>query len=151
MRVLVQEVKRASVTIDNKLYSSINRGFLLFVGFTNGDSEETLRKMRDKVIKLRIFPDENGKTNLSLDQVNGEILSVSQFTLYGDMSEGNRPSFVKSMKPDEARILFALWNNLLKEKMPSLQTGVFQADMQVELINDGPFTIWLDSDELFKK
>lgn len=151
MRVLVQEVKRASVTIGNKLYSSINRGFLLFVGFTNGDSEETLRKMRDKVIKLRIFPDENGKTNLSLDQVNGEILSVSQFTLYGDMSEGNRPSFVKSMKPDEARILFALWNNLLKEKMPSLQTGVFQADMQVELINDGPFTIWLDSDELFKK
>lgn len=151
MRVLVQEVKRASVTIDNKLYSSINRGFLLFVGFTNGDNEETLRKMRDKVIKLRIFPDENGKTNLSLDQVNGGILSVSQFTLYGDMSEGNRPSFVKSMKPDEARILFALWNNLLKEKMPSLQTGVFQADMQVELINDGPFTIWLDSDELFKK
>ena len=151
MRVLVQEVKRASVTIDNKLYSSINRGFLLFVGFTNGDNEETLRKMRDKVIKLRIFPDENGKTNLSLGQVNGEILSVSQFTLYGDMSEGNRPSFVKSMKPDEARILFALWNNLLKEKMPSLQTGVFQADMQVELINDGPFTIWLDSDELFKK
>ncbi len=151
MRVLVQEVKRASVTIDDKLYSSINRGFLLFVGFTNGDNEETLRKMRDKVIKLRIFPDENGKTNLSLDQVNGEILSVSQFTLYGDMSEGNRPSFVKSMKPDEARVLFALWNNLLKEKMPSLQTGVFQADMQVELINDGPFTIWLDSDELFKK
>ncbi len=151
MRVLVQEVKRASVTIDDKLYSSINRGFLLFVGFTNGDNEETLRKMRDKVIKLRIFPDENGKTNLSLDQVNGEILAVSQFTLYGDMSEGNRPSFVKSMKPDEARVLFALWNNLLKEKMPSLQTGVFQADMQVELINDGPFTIWLDSDELFKK
>ncbi len=151
MRVLVQEVKRASVTINDELYSSINKGFLLFVGFTDGDNEETLRKMRDKVIKLRIFPDENGKTNLSLDQVGGEILSVSQFTLYGDMSEGNRPSFVKSMKPDEARVLFALWNNLLKEKMPTLKTGVFQADMQVELINDGPFTIWLDSDELFKK
>ncbi len=151
MRVLVQEVKKASVTIDNKLYSSINKGFLLFVGFTDGDNEETLRKMRDKVIKLRIFPDENGKTNLSLDQVGGEILSVSQFTLYGDMTQGNRPSFVNSMKPDEAKLLFALWNNLLREKAPNLKTGVFQADMQVELINDGPFTIWLDSEVLFKK
>lgn len=107
--------------------------------------------MRDKVLKLRIFPDNNGKTNLSLDQVGGEILSVSQFTLYGEVKEGNRPSFVKSMKPDEARVLFALWNNLLKEKMPSLKTGVFQADMQVELINDGPFTLWLDSKELFNR
>ncbi len=151
MRVLVQVVKRASVTIENQLYSSINKGFLLFVGFTDGDNEETLRKMRDKVVKLRIFPDENGKTNLSLDQVGGEILSVSQFTLYGDMREGNRPSFVNSMKPDEARVLFALWNNLLKEKVPDLKTGVFQADMQVELVNDGPFTIWLDSEVLFKK
>lgn len=151
MRVLVQEVKRASVIIDGSLYSSIGKGFLLFVGFTQGDNEETLKKMRDKVVKLRIFPDENGKTNLSLDQVGGEILSVSQFTLYGSAKDGNRPSFVESMKPDEARVLFALWNNLLREKVPSLQTGVFQADMQVELINDGPFTLWLDSRELFNK
>ncbi len=151
MRILVQRVKKASVTINNELYSSIGKGLLLFVGFAEGDDEETLRKMRDKVCKLRIFPDENGKTNLSLDQVDGEILSVSQFTLYGDMSQGNRPSFVNSMKPDEAKILFALWNNLLREKMSNLQTGVFQADMEVELINDGPFTIWLDSGVLFKK
>lgn len=151
MRVLVQLVKEASVTIDNELYSKIGKGFLLFVGFTEGDNEETLRKMRDKVLKLRIFPDENGKTNLSLDQVGGEVLSVSQFTLYGSMKEGNRPSFVNSLKPDLARPLFALWNNLLKEKMPSLKTGVFQADMKVSLINDGPFTIWLDSKELFGK
>ena len=151
MRVLVQEVKKASVTIEEKVYSAIGKGFLLFVAFTEGDDEETLKKMRDKVLKLRIFPDNNGKTNLSLGQVGGEILSVSQFTLYGEVKEGNRPSFVKSMKPDEARILFALWNNLLKEKMPSLKTGVFQADMQVELINDGPFTLWLDSKELFNR
>lgn len=151
MRVLVQEVKRASVTINGELYSKIEKGFLLFVGFTQGDTEETLRRMADKVVKLRIFPDENGKTNLSLNQVGGEILSVSQFTLYGNAKEGNRPSFVESMKPDEARVLFALWNNLLRERVPTLQTGVFQADMQVELVNDGPFTLWLDSKELFNK
>lgn len=151
MRVLVQLVKEASVTINGELHSEIGKGFLLFVAFTEGDNDETLRKMRDKVTKLRIFPDENGKTNLSLDQVGGEILSVSQFTLYGDAKEGNRPSFVKSMKPDEARPLFALWNNLLREKMPNSKTGVFQADMQVKLINDGPFTLWLDSAELFNK
>ncbi len=151
MRILVQRVKKASVRINNELYSSIGNGLLLFVGFTEGDNEETLMKMRDKVTKLRIFPDENGKTNLSLDKVNGSMLSVSQFTLYGDMSQGNRPSFVDSMKPEEAKVLFALWNNLLREKIPDLKTGVFQADMEVELINDGPFTIWLDSGVLFKK
>jgi D-tyrosyl-tRNA(Tyr) deacylase len=100
-------------------------------------------------MKLRIFPDENGKTNLSLASVNGSILSVSQFTLYGELKEGNRPSFVAALKPDEARILYAYFNNLLKERIPSLQTGVFQADMKVSLINDGPFTLMLDSKELF--
>ena len=149
MRILVQEVLKASVTIDSKEVASIGRGFLLFVGFTQGDDQTVIAKMVDKVLKLRIFPDENGKTNLSLDKVKGSILSVSQFTLYGELKEGNRPSFVAALKPDEARILYAYFNNLLKERIPSLQTGVFQADMKVSLINDGPFTLMLDSKELF--
>lgn len=151
MRVLVQVVKEASVTIDGALYSSIGKGFLLFVGFTGGDDITILTKMADKVTKLRIFEDENGKTNRSLSDVDGSILSVSQFTLYGNAKEGNRPSFVEAMKPDEARQLFALWNNLLRERFPRVETGVFQADMKVKLINDGPFTLWLDSKELYSK
>ena len=149
MRVLIQEVSKAAVRIDGEIHSQIGKGLLLFVGFSAGDDEETLKKMRDKVVKLRIFPDEKGKTNLSLDQIHGEMLSVSQFTLYGKVKEGNRPSFVASLKAEEARGLFALWNNLLRERIPTLQTGVFQADMKVELVNDGPFTLWLDSKELF--
>lgn len=150
MRILVQEVKKAEVWIDGKVFSSINRGFCLFVGFTHGDDQKIIEKMADKVSKLRIFPDENGKTNLSLFDVGGEILSVSQFTLYGSVKEGNRPSFVESLRPDEARTLFALWNNILSSKVPSLKTGVFQADMDIHLINEGPFTLWLDSKELVK-
>ncbi len=149
MRILIQEVSKAAVRIDGEIHSQIGKGLLLFVGFSAGDDEETLKKMRDKVVKLRIFPDEKGKTNLSLDQIHGEMLSVSQFTLYGEVKEGNRPSFVASLKAEEARGLFALWNNLLRERIPTLQTGVFQADMKVELVNDGPFTLWLDSKELF--
>ena len=151
MRILVQLVKEASVRVDEKPISSIGRGFLLFVGFTIGDNEEIASKMVDKVTKLRIFPDENGKTNLSLSDVKGEVLSVSQFTLYGSAKEGNRPSFVNAMKPDEARDLYAKFNEILKTKIPDLKTGIFQADMKVSLTNDGPFTLWLDSDELFKK
>lgn len=149
MRILIQEVSKATVRIDGEIHSQIGKGLLLFVGFSAGDDEETLKKMRDKVVKLRIFPDEKGKTNLSLDQIHGEMLSVSQFTLYGEVKEGNRPSFVASLKAEEARGLFALWNNLLRERIPTLQTGVFQANMKVELVNDGPFTLWLDSKELF--
>ncbi len=151
MRVLVQVVKEASVTIEGKLYSQIRKGFLLFVGFTEGDDISILEKMADKVTKLRIFEDSNGKTNLSLHDVDGEILSVSQFTLYGNAKEGNRPSFVEAMKPIEAKTLFALWNNLLMKRFPHVKTGVFQADMKVGLVNDGPFTLWLDSKELWGK
>jgi D-tyrosyl-tRNA(Tyr) deacylase len=149
MRVLVQEVSEASVTIDGKVVGAIDRGFLLFVGFTAGDDEKTIQKMADKVLKLRVFPDENGKTNKSLADVGGGVLSVSQFTLYASAKEGNRPSFIEAMRPEEAKPLFAFWNNMLREKMPSLQTGVFGADMKVRLLNDGPFTLWLDSKELF--
>lgn len=149
MRVLVQEVLRASVKIEGQEVGKIERGFLLFVGFTQGDDEKTIFKMADKVCKLRIFPDENGKTNESLFNIGGNILSVSQFTLYASAREGNRPSFAKAMAPNEATILFDKWNDLLRMRLPNLQTGVFGADMKVELINDGPFTLWLDSEELF--
>lgn len=149
MRVLVQEVLRASVKIEGQEVGKIERGFLLFVGFTQGDDEKTISKMADKVCKLRIFPDENGKTNKSIFDIGGNILSVSQFTLYASAREGNRPSFVKAMIPSEATILFDKWNDLLRTRFPNLQTGVFGADMKVELINDGPFTLWLDSEELF--
>jgi len=149
MRILVQEVLEASVKIDGSCVGSISRGFLLFVGFCAGDDDGTLKKMMDKVVKLRVFPDENGKTNKSLADVGGNVLSVSQFTLYADVKEGNRPSFAKALRPDEAKPLFALWNTLLRERIPSLQTGVFGADMKVALINDGPFTLLLDSAELF--
>lgn len=149
MRILLQEVLSASVKIDGAEVGSISRGFLLFVSFTEGDDERTLQRMAEKVLKLRVFPDENGKTNKSLSDVGGSVLSVSQFTLYADAKEGNRPSFVKAMRPEEAKPLFALWNNYLRQSLPSLQTGVFGADMKVSLVNDGPFTLWLDSEELF--
>lgn len=149
MRVLVQEVTKASVKIDGNEVGRIDRGFLLFVGFTAGDDEAIIRKMADKVTKLRIFPDENGKTNKSIFDIGGNILSVSQFTLYASAKEGNRPSFVKALVPGEATLLFDKWNDILREKFPNLQTGVFGADMKVELLNDGPFTLWLDSEELF--
>jgi D-tyrosyl-tRNA(Tyr) deacylase len=149
MRVLLQEVLSASVKIDGKEVGAISRGYLLFVAFTAGDDERILQRMAEKVLKLRVFPDENGKTNKSLADVGGSVLSVSQFTLYADAKEGNRPSFVKAMRPEEVKPLFALWNNYLRQALPSLQTGVFGADMKVSLINDGPFTLWLDSEELF--
>ncbi len=150
MRVLVQEVKYASVTIDGEKIASIGRGFLLFVGFNVEDKEEILPKMADKVVRLRIFQDENGKTNRSLADVDGEILSVSQFTLYASAKDGNRPSFVNAMRPELSSPLFDKWNELLKERFPKVQTGVFGADMKVELLNDGPFTLILDSQELFQ-
>jgi D-aminoacyl-tRNA deacylase len=149
MRVLVQEVLEASVKIDGQTVGAIQRGFLLFVGFKEGDDETTIRKMVDKVLKLRIFPDENGKTNKSLADVGGGVLSISQFTLYANTKEGNRPSFIDALRPELSKPLFALWNNELRERIPTLQTGVFGADMKVSLINDGPFTLYLDSDELF--
>lgn len=149
MRVLVQVVDKASVTISGETHSKIDRGYLLFVGFSIKDDVSILKKMADKVTKLRLFEDENGKTNRSLFDVQGSILSVSQFTLYGNVKEGNRPSFVEAMKPEEARRYFAIWNNLLLERYPLVKTGVFQADMKIDLVNNGPFTLWLDSEELW--
>ncbi len=150
MRVLIQEVLSSAVSIDGEVVSSIGRGELLLVGFSQGDDYLTMEKMAKKIMKARIFPDENGKTNLSLSQIGGEILLVSQFTLYGSLKEGNRPSFVNASRPDEARELYNQFVSLMKQEFPDLKTGVFQADMKVSLVNDGPFTLLLDSKELFQ-
>ena len=150
MRVILQVVKNAKCVIDNCIHSSIDKGFLLFVGFTEGDNEEIIRKMVEKILKLRIFLDENGKTNLSLKEVNGEILSISQFTLYADVKKGNRPSFISALKGEESSRLYDFFNSELKKSEFKISTGIFGADMKIELINDGPFTLFLDSKELFK-
>lgn len=149
MKVLVQIVKNASVTIDNKLHRQIGYGLLYFVAFKAGDTHQIIDKMIDKLLKLRIFPDENGKTNLSLAAINGEVLSVSQFTLYADVKDGNRPSFTKSLAGASSVILYDYFNEQLRNKGVKLQCGIFGADMKVSLVNDGPFTILLDSDELY--
>lgn len=148
MKIVLQEVLKASVSIEGKVYSSINKGYLLLVSFTEGDNVDILNKMATKITKLRIFLDENGKTNLSLNDVNGEILSVSQFTIYADLRKGNRPSYINCMRPDEASILYDKFNEILKELGYEVKTGVFGADMKVELINDGPYTLVIDSKEL---
>ena len=151
MKVVLQVVQRASVTIDSQVVASINKGYLLLVAFTEGDTLEIAKKMADKIVKSRLFPDENGKTNLSLATIGGEILSVSQFTLYGSLKEGNRPSFVASMNQEAARPLYEAFYDYLHEIYPASSSGVFHADMKVELVNDGPFTLVLDSKELFAK
>lgn len=150
MRIVLTTVLNASVTIDNEVISRINRGFCLLVGFTHEDNQEIVDKMIDKMLSLRVFPDENGLTNLSIYDIKGEILSVSQFTLYADLAKGRRPSFVNAMKPDEAKKLYAYFNTQIKEKYGAVQTGVFGADMKISSVNDGPFTVILDSKEIIK-
>ena len=150
MRVVLQVVNHASVSVDGVEAGKIGKGFALLIGFTEGDNKEIASKMADKIVKLRLFPDENGKMNLSLAAVNGSILSVSQFTLYGSAKEGNRPSFVNAMKADEARELYSYFYSYLSSIYPFVSGGVFQSYMKVELENDGPTTLILDSKELFK-
>lgn len=150
MRILVQRVAEASVEVEGELVSSIGKGYLLLVGFGQEEDPTLWQKMAQKVTKLRIFPDENGKTNLSLNDVDGEILCVSQFTLYADPWTGNRPSFTKAMGADLAREAYIKFMDYLREVCPKVQGGIFQADMKVKLINDGPFTIILDSKEMSK-
>ncbi len=148
MKFVIQRVSEASVTIDNKITGKIGRGFLVLIGISNSDTEETAEKMIRKMLGLRIFEDSEGKTNLSLDAVNGELLLVSQFTLYADCRKGNRPSFIKSGAPDLANKLYEYIVQKCREKNKHVETGVFGADMKVQLLNDGPFTIILDSEEL---
>ena len=150
MRIVLTTVLSASVTIDNQVVGRINRGFCVLVGFTHDDTKETVDKMLDKMLSLRVFPDENGLTNLSIYDINGEILSVSQFTLYADLAKGRRPSFVNAMKPDEAKTLYEYFNEQVKAKYGAVETGVFGADMKVSSVNDGPFTVIMDSQEIIK-
>jgi len=152
MRIITQNVQYASVTINGKVYSAIKNGYLLLVSFTNHDDRLICDKMIKKLTNLRVFPDSNGKTNLSIKDINGCFLSVPQFTLYADCSEGNRPSFINNcLNPKDASILFDYFNETLKNLSGLIvKTGVFGADMKVSLLNDGPFTIILDSKELFK-
>lgn len=144
MKALLQRVKRASVTVDGELISKINKGILIFLGVEKGDSEENADKLSEKITKLRIFEDENDKMNLSVTDVDGEILVVSQFTLCGDCKKGTRPSFDKATTPDIANELYEYFVKKLKEKNIKVQTGKFRAMMDVELVNDGPVTFWLE-------
>lgn len=145
MRVVLQIVDQASVEIEKKVISKIAKGYLLLVGIVQGDNEDNVIKMADKISKLRVFKDESDKTNLSLKDVKGSILSVSQFTLCADISKGNRPSFVNSAKREDAIRLYELFNKKLKELGFEVQTGNFGADMKVSLINDGPFTLFVEN------
>ena len=144
MRVLVQRVRSANVKVDNKVVGEINHGLLLLVGFTQSDTSKEIDYMVGKVINLRIFDDENGVMNKSLLDTKGSILSVSQFTLYADAAKGRRPSYINALNGDKAIILYDEFNKKLKEKNVKVETGIFGADMQVELINDGPITIMLE-------
>lgn len=148
MKVVLQRVAKASVTVDGTVTGAIERGFLLFIGVSHTDTKDIVDKMADKICKLRIFEDENGKTNRSLSDVSGEILAVSQFTLYADCKKGNRPSFTKAGGPEYANHLYEYMTERLKSHSTRVEKGIFGADMKVELLNDGPFTLVLDSDEI---
>jgi len=144
MKGLIQRVKRASVTIDGSLYSEIDYGLLILLGVEKGDEKENADKLADKISKLRIFEDENEKMNLSVQDIKGEILIVSQFTLAGDCKKGTRPSFDKAELPQKAKELYEYFTEQIKDKNIPVKTGVFGAMMDVELINDGPVTFMLE-------
>lgn len=144
MRVLVQRCKYAKVTVDKKIVGQIDNGIMALVSFTEGDNESNINYMVDKVINLRIFDDENGVMNKSLVDTKGSILSISQFTLYADTLKGRRPSYVKALRGEEAIKLYDLFNKKVKETGIHIETGIFGADMQIELLNDGPVTIMLE-------
>ena len=150
MRVLLQRCKESKVTIDSKVHGKVDKGFVALVGFTEGDTKEVVDKMVTKIVNLRVFEDENEKMNLSILDTKGSILSISQFTLYANTTKGNRPSFVDAMNPNEATKLYDYFNLKLSEIIHT-ETGIFGSDMKVEIYNDGPVTIMLDSNELFKK
>lgn len=143
MRIVLQRVTSASVTVEGKVCGKIGNGYLVLLGIGQGDTEEDCRRLADKIINLRIFSDENDKINLSLADVGGELLVVSQFTLYADCRKGNRPNFIQAAKPDEAERLYNYFVEYCTSKGKHVETGIFGADMKVELLNDGPFTVIL--------
>ena len=151
MRFVIQRVNSASVSVDDKVIGSIGKGYLILFGAGEGDTKEMLVPFADKIAKMRIFADENEKTNLSINDVNGEILVVSQFTLYADCSHGRRPNFLNAEKPDKANALYEYFcDKLHTEGISVVEKGEFGADMKVSLLNDGPVTIILDTEEIMK-
>lgn len=148
MRFVIQRVSEASVCVDNSRIGRIGKGYLVLIGVSERDTEAAADKMIRKMIGLRIFEDENGKTNLSLADVEGSLLLVSQFTLYANCKKGNRPSFIEAGAPDKAEALYEYIIRECRKSVPNVQTGQFGAEMQVSLVNDGPFTILLDSETL---
>lgn len=151
MKFVIQRVTEASVTVENKIVGKIDKGFLVLIGVTNEDTKEIADKMVKKLCGMRIFDDENGKTNLGLSDVDGQLLLISQFTLYADCKKGNRPSFTKAGAPDMANEMYEYIVAECKKVVPVVEKGIFGADMKVHLLNDGPFTIILDSDEICKQ
>ncbi len=148
MKFLIQRVTHASVKVEEQVIGKIGKGFLVFIGIGRDDNQEIADKMLKKLLGLRIFEDSEGKTNLSLQDVSGELLLVSQFTLYADCKKGNRPSFTSAGAPDMANKLYEYIIEQCKKKISIVETGAFGADMKVELLNDGPFTIIMDSEDL---
>ena len=143
MKVVIQRVLNASVRVDGNITGKIKKGLLIFLGIESGDSDDMLKKYADKIVRMRIFEDENGKTNRALSDVNGELLIVSQFTLCADCSHGNRPSFIGAKEPVEAKRMYEKFISVCREQVPVVEHGEFGADMKVEPLNDGPFTIIL--------
>ena len=148
MRFVIQRVKEACVRVDRETIGEIGKGYLVLVGVSDSDTEQTADKMIRKMIGLRIFEDDNGKTNLSLADVGGSLLLVSQFTLYANCKKGNRPSFIEAGDPEKANAIYEYVIRECKKSVPDVQTGSFGAEMEVSLTNDGPFTILLDSEKL---
>jgi len=147
MKVVVQRSLKSNVSVDNKIVGSIDKGLVLLIGFTESDNEIIIDKIVKKILNLRIFDDNNGIMNKSIKDINGSILSISQFTLYGDISHGNRPSYMKALKADEAIILYDLFNKKLSEFI-HVETGIFGSNMKVSITNDGPVTIIIESEDL---
>ena len=145
MKTVIQRVTKASVTVEQQVIGEIKQGLLVLLGVGEGDTKQDVQKFVDKIVGLRIFADENGKTNLSLQDVKGELLVISQFTLYADCRKGRRPSFIQAGSPELAEELYEYFIAQCKEKIANVQHGSFGADMKVELLNDGPFTLVLDS------
>ena len=144
MKIVLQRVTHASVKVDGTVTGKIDTGYLILFGAGKDDTQEDCRRLADKIINLRIFPDDNGKINLSLKDVKGSLLIVPQFTLYADCRKGNRPNFIQAGSPDSANSLFEYFTEYCRSKGQDVETGIFGADMKVELLNDGPFTIILE-------
>lgn len=150
MKAVIQRVASASVMVEGKIVGEIERGFLVLLGVKRGDTQDDAAYLARKIAKLRVFNDEAGKMNLALEQVNGAVLAVSQFTLYGDTRDGNRPGFSQAASPDDGNRLYKTFCEMLRNENLEVQTGIFQTEMKVSLVNDGPVTIIIDSSERLK-